>query len=45
MTANKNLTELLDEVKDETSVSQWHFCVEELLEALVVEVEKEGERR
>ena len=41
----ETLTELLDKLKEETSISKWYFCVEELLEALVIEVEKKGGKK
>ncbi len=37
---NKNLREKLKKVKDEKTVNEWHFRVEDLLEALVEEAEK-----
>lgn len=36
---NEKLRELLKNIKDEKALNQWHFRVEKLLEALVVEME------
>ena len=38
--ANKKLRELLQKIKDEKALHQWHFHVERLLQALVEEAEK-----
>ncbi len=37
---SRNLRELLNKIKDEKALNQWHFHVERLLEALVEEAEK-----
>ena len=36
---NKKLRELLKKVKEEKALHQWHFHMEDLLEALVEEAE------
>ena len=41
---NENLRELLKKVKEEKTLHQWHFHMEDLLEALVEELENKNEK-
>ena len=40
----KNLRELLDKVKNEKALHKWHFHMEDLLEAMVEELENKNEK-